>query len=710
MSFWEILKNIFSAKPIELKLTDSFELKKAFDARRVGVRGRAQYPETNFDNLFRQAYRNELVFACLEKIGQCALDPEIVVERKNKNGEWERMEGHPLVALWQKPNPLDTGDSFLRAWLISEHISDRAVAEIVRSRSGQPVQLWLLNPARIMPVASDVRDGNPVAYYEYKTEDGQKIRLAREDVLLRLNRSITNQFYGVSPLAVALGSVDADSAMTDYIRAFFNNAGMPSGILKFSNRTLTDEQAEITRQQWRNRYGRGGRHAGGIGVLDQNAEFQKIGSNLDELESDSVAGRFETRICQVFGVPPILVGAYVGLLHVNQRASVKEAQNDFWLNKMSPLFKSLRQFLTWNLLPEFEDIEEIKRGALRVNWDMSQVMALQEDLDKHHDRARKNFLAGGLTLNEFRAEIGKPEDPQGDYYLRPASAQLQTATASAQIAEITGARDNQENPPKLLPPAEIEKKTFFYEGLILAREPNEREKKLDLKAINREFESHQKRLAQVLTKMREDLLEQLVRQIDEDEPDKIHALVLTPPPQARKNLRRVLQSAFAAGQNQIARELAQQKNLSAIEIKADSQSDEEELDFLSDITISRAVSEIQARFSADLAKFLVLGFLGKKLIEKLKETFKNASLKFLENIAARSASKAVNLGRETETGKREGEWTKIQYSAIFDKNLCRSCKRADGRTATNQKDLPRVPNPECEGGDQCRCFHVVIAD
>lgn len=238
----------------ELKLDSSFELKKAFDAQRVGVSGRAKYPDTDFANLFRQAYRNELVFACLEKIGQAALDPEIVVERKTGDG-WETIPDHDLVALVNKPNPFDTGDTFLRAWLISEHISDRAVAEIVRSKTGKPVQLWLLDPSRIRPIASDFRSGNPISGYEFTPEGGAPVKLETTDVLIRVNRSITNQFYGISPLAVALGSVDADSALTDYVRAFFNNSGMPSGILKFANRTIKDEEAEMLRQQWRNRYG-----------------------------------------------------------------------------------------------------------------------------------------------------------------------------------------------------------------------------------------------------------------------------------------------------------------------------------------------------------------------------------------------------------------------------------------------------------------------
>ena len=622
------------------------------------------------------------------------------------------------------------------------------------------------------------------------------------------------------------------------------------------------------------------------GVLDQNAEFQKIGSNLNELESDSISGRFETRICQVFGVPPILVGAYVGLLHVNQRASVREAQQDFWLNKMSPLFKSLRQFLTWNLLPEFEDIERIKRGEIRVNWDMAQVLALQEDLNERHDRARKNFLAGGLKLNEFRAEIGKNADDEADYYLRPGSAQLQTAEAAAQIAEITGASngdgktenqpkaltnqlrlelkaaathefsstqldlssdekkklidfgqefiddadlvedgrednphitvkyglhadnaddlkelladvkpfevvlgktsifpgkgeidydvvkidvespelravnkliaDNLENSdthPKYMPHLTIayvakgkgkkyiennsfdgqkiyfdkitfsdknrkktvikladskkQKKTFDLDGVILSRPPNENEKSLDFKTLVATFESGKKKIAQILTQMRLDLLNQAYKQIENTDAGNIHEIILTPNAKDVKNIRKNLKLAFADGRRQIAKELANQKNTADFEIK-DLSDDGDGIDNLSDLTISRFINEIQSRFSAELAKYLVLGFSGKDLLDKLKDAFKEFSSKFLDSIASRAVNKAINDGRGTEIETRKDEWEFLQYSAILDLNTCKYCEEADGETSEIQVDLTSVPNPDCEGGDQCRCFHIAV--
>jgi hypothetical protein len=79
-----------------------------------------------------------------------------------------------------------------------------------------------------------------------------------------------------------------------------------------------------------------------------------------EIEGGTLRAQNEARICGVFGVPPLLVSAYVGLIHVNQRASAELAQKEFWANKMSPTFKRMRSRLTWTLLLDFETEEQVR--------------------------------------------------------------------------------------------------------------------------------------------------------------------------------------------------------------------------------------------------------------------------------------------------------------------------------------------------------------
>jgi HK97 family phage portal protein len=364
---------------------------------------------------------HELVYSCINKIADVMNDAELVVEKQNSKGEWDRVKGHPMMALFKRPNSNETGRDFRRLMVQSEQTAGIFYAEIVRSRAGQPVELHPLNPNRIEPVLNAAQSG--IGYYRYTRADGRYYDIAPENMIIRRRVDLVNRFYGLSPLDVALKSVNSDLGMTDYIDAFFEADGTPSGVLKILNATLSDVKKEALSAQWRKRFSRFGSQHKGIAVLDQNADYQRLGANLDELAADSVTDRFESRICSAFGVPPILVGSLVGLKHTTTNATAKAALRDFWDNKVSGELSTLREWLTWFVLPEFEDLDDIKAEKIRVGFDISHVAFLQEDADGIHKRVRENFRYGIIRLNEAREAIGMEPDEtaKDDYYVQPAN-------------------------------------------------------------------------------------------------------------------------------------------------------------------------------------------------------------------------------------------------------------------------------------------------
>jgi HK97 family phage portal protein len=215
---------------------------------------------------------------------------------------------------------------------------------------------------------------------------------------------------------VALSSIDADNAQTDYIRAFFNNGGQPAGILKVKG-TIGQAKADELRSKWRSRLGRllGRQHD--ITVLDDNADYQKVGANLDEISSEAIRSFTESRLAMAFDVPPLIIYAYVGLLRATYD-NLKGAWQGFWTSTLKPLYKDWSDFLTWRLLVDFEGPDRIHAELVRLRWDFSEVEWLRESKSETHDLAAKSLQVGGITLNEYRARNGEQPDPAGDYYLR----------------------------------------------------------------------------------------------------------------------------------------------------------------------------------------------------------------------------------------------------------------------------------------------------
>jgi len=669
----------------------------------------------NDESAFKAYRSHELVFSCINKIADVMNDAEIIVEVKNAKNEWERKDGHMLPALFKRPNSYQTGRDVRKMMVQSEQGLGKFYAHIERSGAGIPVSMTILNPNRVVPFYDQSR--TEILYYEYLAANGKRIPLKKEDLFIRRRSDLLDQFNGYAPLSAALKSINSDLGLTDYVDAFFESDGTPSGILKILNSTIKDTKKEEIAALWKKKYGRGGSNQKGVAVLDQNADFQKIGSNLDELASDSLSGRFESRICSVFGVPPILVGAYVGLLHTTNNATAKAGLQDFWDNKISNELAVLREWLTWFVLPEFEDLTAIQAEKIRVSFDISHVAYLQEDVEKAHQRARDNFKAGGWTLNEFREATGRKPDPAGDYYLQPQtlvalSPENRALDAVEKVAAGTNPNDPVNDPntqdetkPKTFEAPE--KKTFEIDGITLGREPRGAEVFIDFKKIVGDYESEKEKCIKVLSKFRVELIDQAVSTLDKLTTETAHTLTLTPNPKRRKEIANALKSAYQTGRGQIVAEITAQQNSKGNQFIEFQKAEGDYLDYLDELTdglISRIINEITARA---VNEYLSLKLLNDYLAEKLSETLLAQAEKYIDKMAGSVVNAAINTGRDDEIKANIDQISETEYSAILDKNTCGPCEEADGMTAADPEDLPAAPNPDCAGGENCRCFHIV---
>jgi HK97 family phage portal protein len=388
----------------------------------IGTQALAAPRAVDTRGLMSASARNELAFACIEIKRKAMQDPRLVVEERTSDGAWQEVPGHPLQRLMMRPLPPSTsslgmdGATFMGLAVASWDIARVFYAEKVRSAGGAIVGLNPLNPAAMSPW----KQGTTQIGYIWR--DGARSEHFRyEDLLIRTNPDWSN----ASPLSVAIGAIDADTAQTDFIRAFFNHGGQPGGILKKKG-TITQEVADRTADMYARKYGRQGNGWFRPAVLDDNVEYQKVGSMLNELDSESIRGLTESRVCMAFGVPPLIVYAYVGLLRATY-SNLKEAWASFWDAELSPALKAWREFFTWSLLTEFVSEDRIYAGRIRLRWDLSQVAALQDDVDAVHTRATNALRAGGWTLNEYRSATGQAPDEAGDYYLRSKAQVAQAA-------------------------------------------------------------------------------------------------------------------------------------------------------------------------------------------------------------------------------------------------------------------------------------------
>lgn len=358
-----------------------------------------------YEAFAREGYQaNELVYAGIEELATSAAEPRLRAKTARKT-----LDSHPILDLLDRPNPFMDRFSFWANVIMYLSISGNAYALIVRSQSGAPRELWLMRPDLVEVVPDAQRF---IREYQYRQGGGEAVSLPVDDVIHWKHRNPLNEFYGQSPLLAGAGRIDIDNFMKTFVKTFFTKAGIPAGMLNIEGSTTAEFRQEVKQRFTADFAGPAGWH--GIMVVDgKKASFTPMTRDLGNQglvvpELDEIA---EARILMLLGVPPELVGARVGMQN-SSYANKRAARESFWDETLMPLYKMMVGPLNLRLVPNFPGIRE-------VEFDLSDVRALQEDVDKIHARTRADVLGGILTIEEARAKVGYGDVPTDGVFLIP---------------------------------------------------------------------------------------------------------------------------------------------------------------------------------------------------------------------------------------------------------------------------------------------------
>lgn len=412
----------------------------------------------NYQSFARNGYAaNEIVYAAVELLASSAGEPHITgrrwrrnsptarntdereerraairdlknelvskgIQRPNaalvRNGFVEELPSHPLVQMLNNPNPFMS-----RAQLWGTVVMDKKLAGnayLVKARAkgfpdSMPIELWRLRPDRVKVLPDPQKF---IAGYEYRvTGTGESVIFQPQDVIHFKTRNPLNDYYGMPPLMVISQRIDIDHYMRNFLRSFFERGGSgPGSILSVKQRLSQEQKDEIRERAKRQFGGNAGFHEWMI--LD-NAEtsYTQLGLNrgLRDALPKELNDVIESRIAMIFGIPGSILGLLIGYessSYANKRADWQV----LWDITMAPEMSDLDDVLNLSLTPDFQGIDE-------VYFDLDDIKALQEDVDKVQERHRKNFQAAGISLEEFRDAIGyDPAKQDGTWYIPSTAA------------------------------------------------------------------------------------------------------------------------------------------------------------------------------------------------------------------------------------------------------------------------------------------------
>ena len=364
--------------------------------------------------------RNAVVYASVREIARTAPSARLQVHRRLTRGQTEIFEDSPLQAILDMPNPRQSHYDFVEMLLTYLNLDGNAF--ILRERRdgprGETIAMWLPRPDKMTPVIDTRRqayDEGALLGHSYMLQTGEKVLFMPEQVIHIKYPDPNDRYHGlgrgIPPLMAAAYDVDNDNSQTTFIKQFFKNGAVPSGIIKSRN-ILDDSEVKRIQNRISEQYA-GEQNWHKMMVLDADAEYQRTGLNLSEMVFPDLRAISETRICAAFKVPPVLIGVKAGL-DAATYSNYALARRALWEDNIIPTTTKLAEALTRAFLGELEE-------DTLILPDYSQVVALQDDRTNRFARSNQAILGGWITVNEARREVGLGPLPEGvgDVLYRP---------------------------------------------------------------------------------------------------------------------------------------------------------------------------------------------------------------------------------------------------------------------------------------------------
>ena len=413
--------------------------------------GQASYPDASFANFASEGYaKNEIVHACIRELAVSAASPRYFIQAPSTDGGTVEVTSGLLYDLINHPNETDDWYSFIENLVTYLMVAGNAYIYKERNRSNKVSGLYLLRPDRVRIVGASYG----AAGYVYDV-GGKDHHIEPADLC---HLSLPNpgaDLYGLSPLQVLSRIVNLDLNMTDFAKVYFQNAGVPSGLLKLKRRLNTQEEAATIRSRWRSQFG-GKNNFHRVAILDEDAEYQQMASAPKDMAMSEMHDLTESRICAVFGVPAILVGANVGLQR-STYSNYREARLTFHSETLEPLVGRVLRYLNHHLFSEYAGNE-----TLTADW--SAMRASLDDKADQTNRVNSLYTGGVITLNEARSQLGYDALGDGDVRRIPAAmfeiadgdsmAPIAVGAAPAAVEQSRGLYPTKEtsNPWRLIDP------------------------------------------------------------------------------------------------------------------------------------------------------------------------------------------------------------------------------------------------------------------
>jgi len=369
-----------------------------------------------------------IAYACINEIADSLGSIEFFAEKRTAStGNYERVDGHPIIDLLSAPNPLQAGFEYRAEWATCVALNGNGYQEVIRlstgPNGGQPQELYIKRPDRISLEFS--KDGRPRAWvFDTGTNkfywDIDPATWASRLKHTRLYNPL-DDWFGLSPIRVAALPIDTWNSASLWNKSMLDNMAVPAGVLQ-TDQPVDTPTHERLKAQFAEKYTAAQKARKPL-VLGSGLKWSAMGLSPVDMDWINSKKTTEQDICRVYKVPAQIIG-----IEGSQTFSNYEQANlTYWektINQWAKLFRS--SINSW-LVPMYGE------DGLRVNFDISETPALAPRQNVNWERASssQNFL----TTNERREMVGKEPLEGGDVVLVDATKVPLEMAGSTEITD-----------------------------------------------------------------------------------------------------------------------------------------------------------------------------------------------------------------------------------------------------------------------------------
>tara|TARA_B100000519_G_C14261030_1_gene448045 strand:+ start:3859 stop:5052 length:1194 start_codon:yes stop_codon:yes gene_type:complete len=336
------------------------------------------------------------VWAAVRLLSETISSLPLNVYRNDKDGSKYVDEKNNInLLLSTSPNSKYTSFTWRNALMNSLLLWGNGYSLIKRNGGGRPIELELLDPAKVDPLLGDDNE----LYYKVKDRGNFNSMEILHIVGLSFNGLI-----GKSPIQACKEAVGFGLATQKYGSNFFQGANL-SGVLEVSG-VLTDDAANRLRQSWNSRYS-GLSNSHSTAVLENGTTFKPISMPLADAEFVNASNFSVAQVARIFRVPPHMIGDLSKATYSN----IEQQSLEFAKYSLTPYLINIEQELNRKLLSTKEQNTHFCKFRT--------TELLRSDANSRADYYRKLFEVGALSPNDIRSAENMNKIPNGDDYFVP---------------------------------------------------------------------------------------------------------------------------------------------------------------------------------------------------------------------------------------------------------------------------------------------------